>query len=637
MADKTPMLGREEFARATAHWNNTYDQSSADVLNAEITKAIAQGDPGAEDAARRDLARVGNTYGRTDPVRSRTVATSNGPFVPSEQTGSPIPEARFSLGEITGDINNVISAVTAGNNLRSAEATKQASAVLAAGQAASDATILQAQGINQQDEQVLGFLRTIGLDVNDPGSALRSELAAQATTRSKRLQVDNEIVQLESINFFQDPLNFLMAQPKLQALTAQYNQLARLENESDAEVARMQSISDTVVRLTPSRNADNIRQTAQANALAQVKMAEAKASEVTAQNAAGNAKMLIDTLTLKDNAFSRALQVIGLEETIKGRRADDERQNFFKNQAMEAAAEKAEQKRKDTEEETALVTGINLYRTEINGSTLPKMTKEDVRRMPPAQRAAWYEVIFRGSYGNNYRQAIPFITTYGNPTGASLGGNAAFMTTVRNIETRINSIVPDIMNRENQRGMITGTKIKREDAVAMAYDELYRTDSTLALPGSDKSGVKAGNPYAINFDQALAEAVANPNVAGPAIVKSMAEAKARMKGASLDMTYSPTMLLNDMEARVRAGELPPKAAAEQVSSFMALQSAKTYQQNSLQRLNLGPATDWNLPVGGKGDKKINLMDPVQLERYFQAQAVQEKMLNNRPGMSFMFR
>lgn len=629
MADKAPMLGREEFNRiAGSMFPNTYGEDSRAVLNQELQKALAAGDAGAERSARQGLARVGTNTGSPAPIQGRTMAAT-------DDTGSPIPEARMGLDSLVGDVANVIGAITAGNVLRSTAAEAQASATMAAGQATAEATRLQAESINNQDAQVMNFLRTIGLDITDPGSALRSELASQAVTRTNRMKVDDQIVQLEQINFFQNPLDFLMAQPKLQQLTAQYNQLARRENESDAEVARMQSITDTVVRNQPSRNADLVRQTAQATALAQVKVAEAQAQQVTANNAAGNAKALLDQFALKENVFAKSLQIIGLEEGIRERKQGREDRNFYRDEALRLAEEKAEERRAKTQEQTALVTGLNLYRQAINGSVAPQLTPEDVKRMSPQQRAAWYEVVLRGNYGGKYSQSIPFISTYGNDVGASMSGNSSFMTNVRNIESRVNAKIPDILNRENTRGALSGTKISHQDAIRMAYDELFAEDVLLGLPGSNKSGVKPGNPYAINFDNALAESVANPNSLGPMVNKILLESKARVGGASLDQTFTPTMLLNGMEARVRAGEVPPKQAAEQIASFMALQSGKSYMSNGLKYLNLGPATDWNVKLDATGEKNINLMDATTLERYLTAQLAREKSLQ-RPGLTNPF-
>lgn len=630
MAD---LLGREEFNRiAGSMFPNKYDADSQDVLNAELRKAQASGDTGAEASIRRDLKRVGTTAGATPAlIKGSTMATSPS----NDNSSSPLPEARFGLNQIVGDVANVIGAITAGNTLRNAASEAEVTAVRQAGQAAAEATNLQAESVNAQDAQVSGFLRTIGLDITDPNSALRGELAAQATTRSARQQVDNQIVQLESINFFSDPLNFLMAQPKLQALTAQYNQLARSENESDAEVARMQSISDTVVKLQPSRNADLVRKTAQANAVAQVAMAESKAQAVTAANIAGNAKMMLDTLTLKENVFARALQIEGLEESIRDRRIRQEDTNFYRDAALEAAKEKAEAKRKDSEQETALVTGMNLYRKAINGSAMPDLTKEDVRRMSPQQRAAWYEVVFRGNYGNKYSQSIPFISAYGNDVGASMTGNSTMMTNIRNVETRVNSKIGEITNRENAKGIATGTRIKHEDAVRMAYDELYREDALAGMAGSDKSNLGMGNPYAINFDAALANAVAVPNSVGPTVLKSMVDAKNRARGASLDAVFTPKLLLLDMESRVRSGEVSPKQASEETASFMALQSTKAYSENGLKYLNLPQPTDWNISTGATGKEKIDLMNPTKLERYFTAQVAAERS-SKRTGLNNPF-
>lgn len=610
------MLGREDFNRLTsAIFDNTYNSESADVLRADLKIAQKTGDKRAEESINRDLQRV----------------IKGGPVTDNTSTGnSPVPEARNKLNSFMQLAPDLEAAIFSADQDR----TKASGQAVAASKEAGSA---QASSVQTAAEMEIGvqevhkqLLRAIGLDVNDPQSFLNSEIRRQTMARNERETIDREIVDLESVSFFQDPFGFLSAQPRLQQLTSQYNNLARIENRSNEEISRIQSIAESAMKLTPAKNADLIRKKAAEDATAVAKLAEARAAEYSAQNSAGHAKALMDMFTARHNVFASMLQVQSLEENIADRRSRQEDSNYWRGVKRDEIKEREEQKAAEKQRETALVVGINTFRKAINGSAAPDLTPEDVKRMPAELKGAWYEVILRGNYGNNYYEAVPFIQRFGNPAAAASSGNAAMMQLVRNIETRAQELAPEILNREKFKNL--RVQIKPDQALMMAYNEIYASDAGSAMKGADKGTIKGDSPYAIDYDAAAALAKAKP---GGVVSKSLLAAKERSNTRSLNTGFSASMLLNEVEARVIAGEATPRQAAEEVARFYATQSVASYETNGLRYLSLPQPTDWVISPDGTGKQRVDLMDPTKLENYLTAKIAAERS-RNRVGLGNSF-
>jgi hypothetical protein len=607
-----PMLGQKDFnALSSTVFNNNYDEDSAAVLRADFKVAQQSGDTRAQASILHDLKRTGTSMPAT--------TASSEPLTGSTGNGTA-PEARAGLNYFTQLAPDMEAAIFSGDQARQEAATRATEALKAsaAAQAESGKVATEADIATQDLHNQL--LRAVGLDVKDPNSFLSTELKHQAEVRKTREQLGNHLSELEGISFWQNPFAFLAAQPELKAGTAQYNNMAAQENSSSEEITRLQSVAESVMKLTPAKNADLLRQKAVLDANATVSAAQAKAEEYNAQNAAGHAKALLDAFTARHNVFQSMLQVQGLEEGIQDRRQRQEDLNFWRGVKRDDALDKEQQKKDEKNRETALAIGINTYRRAINGTASPDLTPEDVKRMPAELRSVWYETILRGNYGNSYQESVPFIERFGNITGAAQTGNASMMQIVRNVETRAQKLAPEIMNREKQKNPLA--TVKPQDAMAVAYGEVYATDAGIGQKGADKSNVNGASPYAIDYDAAaaLAKSQTTPSVVGKALIA----AKDRIGYKPLNNSFTASILLNDIEARVIAGESTPKDAAEQLSRFYALQSASSYEQNGLRYFNLPQPTDWVISPGGVGKQQLDLMNPTKIENYLTARIASEK-------------
>lgn len=634
-------MNRVDFNAAAANYGdyglnpNYRDPDSGAVLKNEIAIAQSQGDPGAEAAARRDLQRVRSMGASTDTTSTAdATAAITGPSNSSSPTLQPpyvAAEARKQFSGLQALAPDVESAIFSGDKARQEASQVAGTALQASAAATAQANSLGTEADLATENLHSQLLRAVGLDVNDPNSYLSTELKRQADVRHQREDTDQQIGDLEKINFFQNPVAYLMAQPKLQALTAQYNVFAHQENSSSSEIDRLQSVADTVMKLTPAKNADLLRQKAVAESTAVVEQAKAKAAEYTAANASGHAKALMDIFTERHNLFTSNLDIQRLEEGVTDRRDRMDNAMFFKDQTRTDRLASQQQKDDEKNRDTALTIGVNAFRGAINGSNITPFKSEDIKMMPADEKRMWYDIVQRGSFGNDYQQAIPNIMRLGNIPAAAQAGNAGMMQVVRNTDVRAQQMIPEIINREKLKNPIAPS-IKPQDAHIMAYNELYAKDAGSAQAGADKGAVTPDSPYAIDFDAAAALAKVKPV---GIVANSLVAAKAQTGGRPLNSSFTPAMLLNAVEARVTTGEASPKDAAIELSRFMATQSTASYTTNGLKYLGLPQATDWYITPGGTGNKRVDLMDPVKLENYLTSQVAKNKAAN-QVGRSFMF-
>lgn len=504
----------------------------------------------------------------------------------------------------------------------------QSAAVTASAVANAQSTQLFAEGIIAEQEAHKRLLREVGLDISDPASSLNAELRKEAETRRARETLRSEITSKQGASLFGNPIQFIMNMVELPQLVAQHNELADVENRATSEVARMQQLATTVLSLTPAKNADLLRAKAVADAEKVKQDAAATAAQISAQNAAGHAKALLDTFTLRRNMFGDIMQMSQFRQA-QANHADSMRMqekrynldvqqfNLSRQDRLDRQAAIEEAKNADN----AIVTGINLYRKTINGN-VPEYTLEDVKRMPPQEKQLWFDILRRGNYGNDYATSVPTIDAIGNLAGAAQSGNAQMVRQVQSLRMRAEERAREIQNQSKLTG---GGAIKTDDALRQAYTELYKKDLAFSAKGSIKNDLTAISPYAFDLDGIAQQAAASKDKSF--IGTLLAEAKARNPSLSLTQTYRAPLLLADVQAKVVAGAIDPKIAAQEVARFFALQTGQQYEQAGLKYLGLPPAVDWTIvPTDSK--KEVDLMNPVQLERYLTFSAAKTRSRNS---------
>lgn len=541
---------------------------------------------------------------------------------------TPLDQANTAYNMMQSLVPAVQSALFGSDVVQQEAGNNQISALKVAGEAAAQSARTQAEITIGEDNFHRQLLKAVGLDISDPSSALSMELQREANTRQEREALDAKISQMEGISFFDSPLQFLMIQPELQASVAKFNNLANVENRSNQEIARMQTLATTLKSLTPAKSADLIRTKAQADASALLEKAKFDVAQVQERNAAGHAKNQLDAFTLQRNIFHDILQIEGREEDMKLRKLQFD--SLLEERADRAESRKLtrEQKQRADEQEAALVTGINLYRRAISGSTVP-VTKEDIKRMPAEMRGAWYDVILRGNYGNSYADSVPFIERFGNVSQAAQSGNAALMQLVRNINARVEPLMIEIMNKEKQANPFA--TVKPEIARAMAYSQLFAQDATLANKGANKSLIPQTSPYAIDY-QAVANTVAaaGADKQKTVVADVLLDAKTRSPNANLNAILTPRMVVDAVRAKVVSGAVDPAKAAQELASFYRSASDQQYESAGLQYLGLPRFTDYVITPGATGNRTVDLYNPAQIENYLTSEVVKHKRLTNMP-------
>lgn len=587
-----------------------YDDGSAAVLRADYKLAQQSGDTRAMQSIQRDLSRVGSG-GLSSGNGAAGLANIPGISM-ADTSESPVPELRSGLAEFSNFGKQISDALFTGEQERQKQNEIQSVATKAQAIALANSTQQRAEATIQEQDVHKQLLKAVGLDVLDPESLLSQEMQREANARSRREELRGKITEMQSVNFFQDPLQWFMVQPQLQQSIAVHNQLADEENTSSSKIAEMQSRATTLHALTPAKNADTIRKIAQSDADAILEQSKAVSAKLAAENAAGNAKMMLDQYTIKKNVFGDLMQITTLEEGIRDRRARAEDSNYFRNLAAEDRAERLRLKQEDDARDSAIVVGINAYRKAISGNQ-PDITLEDLKRMSPDARKVWGDVVLRGNYGNNYGEAIPFIDRYGNSADAANTGNAAMMFTVRSLRDQAEKAVPTIINAARAQGQT----LKEPQALAMAYEQLYARDRNLAIKGADKSNMPIESPYSLDWDGLAQKAALSPT---PGLIGTiLLDAQKRSPGANLSSTMTARGLLNEVQARVISGAVSPKEASENLSRFMGLATSAQYMDAGLKYLALPQITDYTITPGSRGNKKVDLMNPTQVENYLTSQ------------------
>lgn len=533
---------------------------------------------------------------------------------------SPLGEARGALGRQAAMEPALEAAIFGANQKQQAAGLAQSAAITSGAVNLAESTRLDAEQQINIDSVHRQLLSAVGLDINDPKSALSQELQTEATARQKRAEMRPKITELQSTSLFSDPISYLMAIPQLNALVPQYNALADTENEAGSEIARMTALATSLKSLTPARSADLLRQKAQVDANKIKDDAAAQAAQISAANAAGNAKAMLDAYTARHNMFASVLSLSQHEESIKMRQLSIKQLQMQRDITNEARAERLKAKTDADNQETALTVGINLYRKAISGNVNADFTKEDIKRLPANIREAWYEVIMRGNYGNSYADSVPFIDRFGNVAAAAQTGNATMMQQVRTVKQRAEEMVPKIINDSNAKNPMS--RMKADQALQLAYEQLYKEDQTLAAPGSIKDTMPLNSPYAVNFDGAMraAKQVKTPGLVGSILL----DAQARNPAQPLNTSMTPRNFLNEVTARVTAGTVDPKTAATETAQFFALSTATQYDASGLKYLGLPQLTDFTIRPGVAGEKTVDLMNPTKLEGYFTAQVAADR-------------
>ncbi len=551
---------------------------------------------------------------------------ASGPVTPSPAfKTSPLDQAQTAYQSMMMIAPQLQSALFGSNVAAQESGRTQQQAVLLAGEAAANAARTQAEITIGENDFHRRLLTAVGLDIENPESKLNAELGKEAKTRVQREALEKRIVEMEQVDFFSNPLKFLMVQPELKGAVSQYNQLANTENRSTSEIARMQSLATTIKSLTPAKSADLLRAKASADATQLVEKAKFDAATISANTAAGSAKSLLDQFTLRRNIFHDILQIESREEGIKDKAWN---QNFRQLQ-FDALLDERNAKRKDKEladsQEMVLVTGINLYSKAITGNNV-ELTKEDIKKMPANIRGAWYEVMLRGNYGNDYAEAVPFIKTFGNAANAANTGNAALMQVVRNIEARVPAKAAEIRNQHNAVNPMA--PMSEKAAMSLALNKLYTDDAILANKGADKNIISAGSPYALDYEAITKAAAKNPTTS---VAKVLVAQQQRNPNVAMQMT--PRALVEQIKARVVAGEIDPKIAAQEIAGFYKQANDQQYESGGLKYIGLPEFKDFVITPGQSGTRKVDLYNPAQIENYLTAEVAKEKRLITFGGFS----
>jgi hypothetical protein len=435
----------------------------------------------------------GTTGGATNPTPAlppvNLPTTAAVTASPAYQTDS-LAAARAAHATVLAEMPNVLSALGVSGDTINAQSVVQQAALQAGGQAAAEATRLQAEETIGQSAVRDDIMHALGMDVRDPDSAIRQLLDRQQQEIATREEMRGRITELKSVSFLENPFAYIMNNVELQKIVPAYNATIDAEADTKERISTLQTAQTSANANTNARSADLIRAKAVQDSKVLAEQATQRLAEAKAGASAATAKIALDKLAVHERIFQDIMAIERLEDAQEAR--------GVRKSAADAKA--AEGKRGER-----LAIGINLYRRMINGNNITDLTRDEVLGMRPEERAMWVDVISRGSFGT-YAQAVPLINNVGNIAGMADGGNASMAIVIRNLKGKAEITANAIRDRAKKAGQ---PNVSQQEALSAAYQQLYESHVSIADKGIDKSTIAqpgSDSPYRINYDAVVATA-----------------------------------------------------------------------------------------------------------------------------------
>lgn len=603
-----------------------------------------------------DPKKIGALYNSGDPGAKKYLASGNPADLPKETQGyltkidkaykvmdTPIPASPatvqpsplFSATPMQTAISaydslyspettaGVMDALFSANKTINAAAGEQKVALQAGAKAAGQVATMQAEDAIAQQAVHREIMESLGMDATNPNSLLRRELQISADARKQREDTGKRISELQGKTLFSDPIGWIMAQPELAAMIPEYNRLVDIENSADNSIAKRQAVQAAAKNATPARSADLIRAGAQANAEQFLQQANAQAAQVTAQNAAGNARLVLDMFRMEEQRADNQFKVASYQDASEERKY---RTDLIKEDKDKKAAAKLV--------ESKMMLKFNSMRKLIAGD-VPDMTWDEFKAMGGQAAKDWDAALTRGGFGNDYAESIPFIGKYGNVAAAGNSGNASMMRVVMQLKQEAEKTAPELQSKFNMANPLA--KINDQQALDAAYRTLFNNHKAYANKMADKGSMGSEVPYAIDWEAAAASA-AGKGVKGNIVSDVLLRLKEQSPYESLNPRMNPRKLIDNVEAEVVAGRVEPKLAAQQIAVFLKAATDMQYRQSGLQDIGLPPVTDYVVSPGGYGKAKIDFYNPTAAENYFTSKVLSRKRITEaaKAGVNFPF-
>lgn len=491
-----------------------------------------------------------------------------------------------SAGEVIGAIRGYQSEADAGLEASVAQAAAQS---VAEQQVA--AARIQANGILQTRKDAVNTM--FQLTDTDVG-AMRDEYVS---IESKRRALEEQVSEQLSVGFFDNPLQYLANLTTLPGLVNQHNSLAAKSNNINKELATRQDLSAKQQAVTAANVTEQFAKEQTAAADIAAAKAQADVAKLRTENAATNAKNLIQIMQTQGQQVSTGAQIAS---TIRMELRQD--QEFAK-------LDKAKQ------EDIVDMQATNKMLAPIGAVISPAEWKH----MTATQKLPLIQMRTRGSYGNNLAESYEVIT------GSNLYNRQRADKGMALVIDTVSDQLPARM-REIQTKDVTG-KLKPDDIKRQALATIEAEWKSAAQRGTDRERVPAGNPYNIDYNFILLSGREKGTFIGNALSSI---AQKNMVGGAVAAKFDN--IADEALIEIANKKTTPGQAAQKIADFYQKANEESYKMRGLSFFNMPQAEGYTVyPQGAQRD--VDLTNPAKVELYLTLRS--QQVIRNQLMMNYL--
>jgi hypothetical protein len=492
---------------------------------------------------------------------------------------------------------NIEGQIQASNAAIEQDAQRQAGLIEVGRGIAADSAKVAAQAAEIEFARTLvgeNAQRVVNLDPDNVNNALAQSLATYTAAEDARKAERAKYDQLNSVDFFQNPIGHIFAQLQLPQVARQHNAAADARDSAQADLLNRTQMLQAHKSSVSANVSQSIKDVKLAEAQIQQRAAELQLKEAEAENAGKLAARKLQLFQLTDKLFDVDSDLISKKLQIGQYMMSLQERQEARAERAAAARERAARAADDAEVDAAL--NMQLARvSRAMGLTTP-MTLTSLRRMPDKKRAqAWLDAAYTGQFGGSLAESIGFIEAQGNPT-ALAQSNPGLSYASQALGTGLQSYLTIV----DRQAKATGETIKPADAIAKA-EELYQDVmvSGASRPGTGNSLTSSRwdsvfTPYRAQH-RVMVELA---NSGDPEVGRLKDNLMTKQLGAALQAAPDKTSayLPSDMERAaimsvadlVRQKKVSPELAAQQIADF--------YQTSAMKNIDTFNYTLMGLPA-----------------------------------------
>ena len=487
--------------------------------------------------------------------------------------------------------------------------------------------VAQAEIDYKQKKTVEDLQRLYNMDPTQAANEIATSLATATTARAEREKVRAEYDRLNSVDFFSNPLGYLVAQIQLPQVAQKNNALADMEDSALNNIGRKTELLNAGKNTIVANTADAAKAVALQGAEANAQIATAKLEQAQADNIVRLSSTRMQALQLQDkitdnqrSAISTIAQLQSAAETRLMRaeaNADREVDRELRRENLRMILEK---RKLDAAEEAAMNERLQLVSTSM-GLAAP-MTLDRIKALTDKDtQNAWLTAATTGRFGGSMQEAVTFYQQKSNLPEVAARGDKSVVTTAQQLDRAGASYVGSYTNAYRAANPMA-KPLSNEQAREGAY-HLYATDIAQSMGNpSTKADLSSSkwdstfNPYVAQFTGISKAADTLPQFAPLKnnLLKKQIDtlvSSGAVKGENLTAEQQ-RQALDSVQKLVLLRQVTPAKAAADISQFLQAATDFNFKANKYNLFALPQQQSYLFSLEGVG--RVNLLDPVELER-----------------------